>query len=66
MVESVRIQVVMKPELSERFSEYCREQGFKKSTLIVRLVRDHLEREGFRSQPELSRDFERSGDRGGR
>ncbi len=43
MTDSVRIQVLMPVEEAERFEEYCRERGFKKSTLIVRLVRDHLE-----------------------
>lgn len=66
MADSARIQVVMTPELSERFNKYCREQGFKKSTLIVRLVRDHLDREGFRTRVERFREFEQTGDRGGR
>ncbi len=32
---------------------YCREKGFKKSTLIARLIREHLASEGFSVQTEL-------------
>jgi hypothetical protein len=37
----------------ERLSSYCEERGFKKSTLIVRLIREHLDREGFHVQSQL-------------
>ena len=53
MAEAVRIQVLMSTEEAARFERYCHEQGYKKSTLIARLVRDHLEREHFRPQHEL-------------
>ena len=53
MAEAVRVQVLMSPEEAERFERYCQEQGYKKSTLIARLVRDHLDREHFRPQREL-------------
>jgi len=49
----VRVQVLMPREEAERFDEYCREKGFKKSPLIVRLVRDHLNRESYRTQRDL-------------
>ena len=32
---------------------YCEAKGHKKSPLIVRLIREHLDREGFSSQPGL-------------
>jgi len=32
---------------SERFGAYCRERGYKKSTLVARLIREHLDSEGF-------------------
>jgi hypothetical protein len=35
------------------FEAYCEERGYKKSTLIVRLIREHLEREGYPQQPSL-------------
>jgi len=56
MAEAVRVQVLMSPEEAERFERYCREKGHKKSTLIARLVRDHLDREQFRPQRELFTD----------
>ena len=36
-----------------RFKAYCDERGFKKSTLVARLIRDHLDNEGFRLQRSL-------------
>jgi len=45
MSEPARIQVLLARTEAERFEAYCRRQGFKKSTLIARLVREHLERE---------------------
>jgi DNA topoisomerase VI subunit A len=53
MASPVRIQVLMPPEEAERFEDYCNERGFKKSTLIVRLIREHLDHERFKSQREL-------------
>ena len=49
----VRVQVLMPPDEAERFEDYCRARGFKKSTLIVRLIREHLEQEKFKPQHEL-------------
>jgi hypothetical protein len=56
MPNIARIQVLMPREEADRFTDYCREKGFKKSTLIARLVRDHLNREGFRPQGDLFED----------
>ena len=53
MAECTRVQVLMSPEEAERFDSYCQERGFKKSTLIVRLIREHLDQEKFRPQREL-------------
>ena len=53
MTSPVRIQVLMPPEDAQRFEDYCHERGFKKSTLIVRLVREHLDHERFKPQHEL-------------
>lgn len=61
MADSVRVQVLLPPDQAERFDGYCRELGFKKSTLIARLIREHLDQEHFKPQHEL---FEAS--RGGR
>ena len=53
MTDPVRIQVLMPPEEALRFEAYCRDRGFKKSTLIVRLVREYLIQERFRPQADL-------------
>lgn len=54
MAENARIQVLMPACEAELFEAYCREKGHKKSTLIARLVREHLVREGFAVQTALS------------
>ena len=48
-----KISVLIPANDAKRFEAYCREKGFKKSTLIVRLIREHLDREGYASQDEL-------------
>lgn len=47
MSEAVRVQVLMRPGDAAAFERYCENLGFKKSTLIARLIREHLEREGY-------------------
>lgn len=42
-----KITVLLDPDQSERFEAYCREKGYKKSTLMARLIREHLDSEGF-------------------
>src|ERR1035438_3955793 len=53
LADTVRIQVLMPREDADRFDAYCRELGFKKSTLIARLIRDHLAGERFTQQQDL-------------
>lgn len=53
MSEPVRIQVLISSDEAERFDSYCRERGFKKSTLIARLVREHLDSEQYWPQKPL-------------
>ena len=50
MTDTVRIQVLMPREEADRFDAYCRELGFKKSTLIARLIREHLTEVRFAQQ----------------
>ena len=45
-----RITVLLTQKEAESFDTYCRQNGFKKSTLIVKLIREHLERNGFAYQ----------------
>lgn len=46
-----KISVLLCDGDAARFTAYCQERGYKKSTLIARLVRDHLDGEGFTSAP---------------
>ena len=48
-----RVTVLLNPEEFVRFEAFCSERGHKKSTLVARLIRDHLDSEGFRPQREL-------------
>jgi hypothetical protein len=50
----VKISVVLPLSDFERYEGYCEEKGFKKSTLIARLVRDHLDAAGYYLQRELA------------
>jgi len=49
----VKISVLLEAKEAERFDAYCRQKGFKKSSLAARLIRDHLDREQFHSQGNL-------------
>ena len=48
-----QITVLLDEEKYVRFNAYCNERGFKKSTLVARLIRDHLDNEGYRLQRSL-------------
>lgn len=45
MPQPARVNVILPEAEAKRFDVYCKTKGFKKSTLIVRLIREHLERE---------------------
>ena len=51
--EGHKITVLLSKEDFEQFAAYCEARGHKKSTLIVRLIREHLEKEGFVHQRNL-------------
>ena len=53
MPHPARVQVLLPDGEAERFEAYCKEKGFKKSTLIVRLIREHLDKERFEAQTEM-------------
>lgn len=53
MADPIRIQVLLNRPEAERFERFCEARGHKKSTLIARLVREHLDREGFAVQGEF-------------
>jgi len=48
-----QVTVLLDPSEDERFAAYCEARGYKKSTLIVRLIREHLNHEGFTVQANL-------------
>lgn len=50
-----KISVLLCEGDAARFTAYCQERGYKKSTLIARLVRDHLDGEGFAAGPQTRR-----------
>jgi hypothetical protein len=49
----VKISVVLPVQEFDRYEAYCAEKGYKKSTLIARLVRDHLDSASFQLQRRL-------------
>lgn len=52
--ESVsKVTVLLQSSEFKRFEAYCRARGFKKSTLIARLIREHLDAERFAQQDNL-------------
>jgi hypothetical protein len=42
-----KISVLLPPSEFDRLEAYCAETGHKKSPLVARLIRDHLNVEGF-------------------
>jgi hypothetical protein len=51
MSEVARVQVLLQPGEAERFERFCHLRGHKKSTLIARLIREHLDSEEFETRP---------------
>lgn len=49
----MRVTVILSDEDGAVFEAYCEKKGFKKSTLINRLIREHIENSGFHLQKEL-------------
>jgi hypothetical protein len=50
---STKISVLLDDDEAARFDAFCTNQGYKKSTLIVRLIKEHLNKEGFPLQGSL-------------
>jgi hypothetical protein len=48
-----KISVLLTDAEDTRFSAYCEEKGYKKSTLVARLIRDYLNKEGYGIQDKL-------------
>lgn len=49
-----KVTVLLDQDEYQRFESYCDERGYKKSTLIARLIREHLDGQEFRVQGELN------------
>ena len=65
-----KITVILMPEEFDRFDRFCAEKGFKKSTLIAKMIRELLDKEGrpeelslFPAQQVTARGGIRGGDR---
>jgi hypothetical protein len=42
-----KVTVLLSDEEFDRLDSFCRERGYKKSTLIARLIRQFLDMEGY-------------------
>jgi hypothetical protein len=42
-----KISVLLSDAEYERLDAYCRDRGYKKSTLVARLIRQYLDMEGY-------------------
>lgn len=63
--KSKKITVLLDTDEFVRFDRFCRDHGFKKSTLLVRLLREFLERESLSQEVELPL-FDQQSPRAGR
>lgn len=48
-----KISVLVPDDEAVRFESYCNDRGHKKSTLIVRLIKEHLDKEHYPFQRSL-------------
>ena len=53
MTQTSKVSVLLEAGEAARFNAYCRIKGFKKSTLVARLIREHLDKESFAAQTGL-------------
>ena len=49
----MKVSVLLSDDDAIRFEQYCKAKGFKKSTLIVRLIREHIDSEQFAIQKSI-------------
>jgi hypothetical protein len=55
-----RVTLLLDDDEFALLQKYCAEKGYKKSTLVARLIRDFLERERVVSQRDLFPEVHRS------
>lgn len=53
MTVPTKISVLVPDNEARRFEAFCSERGYKKSTLIVRLIKEHLDREQYPFQGSI-------------
>lgn len=53
MAVPAKISVLVPDDEARRFESFCNERGYKKSTLIVRLIKELLDREQYPLQGSL-------------
>lgn len=66
MTSMAKISFLLERKTAHRFDAYCREKGFKKSSLIARPVREYLEKDERGQTASLFEDLsqEEGGERG--
>jgi metal-responsive CopG/Arc/MetJ family transcriptional regulator len=63
MASTTKISVLLSNEDAERFEEYCQQEGYKKSTLVAKLIREHLDKQAFHVQIDFLKREERNRDK---
>lgn len=53
MDDTVKVTVLLSEDEFARLDAYCKNRGYKKSSLLARLVREHMDREGYQVQMAL-------------
>ena len=56
-----KISVLLSSAEFDRFESFCKAKGHKKSTLVARLIREHLDANGFRPRPPRELPFTAEG-----
>ena len=44
---ATKVSVLLSDEEYARLDQFCRDKGYKKSTLVARLIRQYLDMEGY-------------------
>jgi hypothetical protein len=47
-----KVSVLLAGSDYDRFESFCKQQGFKKSTLVAKLIRDYLQKDVSIREPE--------------
>jgi hypothetical protein len=55
-IKQRKISVLLDQNEYERFCAFCKDKGYKKSTLASRLIREFMDSQNYASQKDLFRD----------